>query len=112
MGGQDQQVGGGDDITVASQAVTLWGLCRERVRRCPDAIAYRNYDYTKSTWRDHSWREISERVDRFRAALTLANLKPADRIAILLPNESDWASFDIAKHGSGFGCGWSLSQPS
>jgi len=101
MGGQDQQVDGGEDIITASQAVTLWGLFRERVRRCPDAIAYRDYDYTKRVWRDHSWRKISERVDRFRAALALANLKPNDRVAILLPNRSDWACLDIATHGSG-----------
>jgi long-chain acyl-CoA synthetase len=91
----------GEDMITASQAVTLWGLFRERVRLCPDAIAYRDYDHTKGVWRDHSWRMISERVDRFRAALALENLTAGDRVAILLPNGTDWACLDMAAHGSG-----------
>jgi acyl-CoA synthetase (AMP-forming)/AMP-acid ligase II len=86
------------DTIAASQAATLWGLFRERVRRCPDAIAYRDYDHTKRIWRDHSWRKISERVDRFRAVLALANINPGDRVATLLPNGTDWACLDIAAH--------------
>ena len=97
----DQQAAHSEDMIAVSQAVTLWGLFRERVRRCPDAVAYRDYDYTKRVWRDHSWRQISERVDRFRAALALANVNPGDRVAILLPNGTDWACLDIAAHGSG-----------
>lgn len=97
----DQQTGNGEDMIAGYQAATLWELFRERVRRCPDAIAYRDYDYTKRVWRDHSWRKISERVDAFRAALASANVNPADRVAILLPNGIDWACLDIAAHGSG-----------
>ncbi len=91
----------GEDMITASQGVTLWGLFRERVRRCPDAIAYRDYDQKKGVWRDHSWRMISDRVDRFRAALALENLTAGDRVAILLPNGTDWACLDMAAHGSG-----------
>ena len=97
----DKQTGNSEGMIAASQAATLWELFRERVRRCPDAIAYRDYDYTKRVWRDHSWRKISERVDAFRAALASANVNPADRVAILLPNGIDWACLDIAAHGSG-----------
>ena len=97
----DQQAAPSEDMIDASQAVTLWGLFRERVRRCPDAIAYRDYDNTKRVWRDHSWRKISERVDAFRTALALANVSAGDRVAILLPNGTDWACLDIAAHGSG-----------
>ena len=49
----DQQAAHSDDMIAASQAITLWGLFRERVRRCPDAIAYRDYDHMKRVWRDH-----------------------------------------------------------
>src|SRR5512143_310058 len=97
----DQQTGNSEGMIAGYQAATLWELFRERVRRCPDAIAYRDYDYTKRVWRDHSWRKISERVDAFRAALASANVNPADRVAILLPNGIDWACLDIAAHGSG-----------
>lgn len=61
----------GKDTITASQAVTLWDLFRERVLRCSDATAYRDYNSTNRVWCDHSWRMISERVDRFRAALAL-----------------------------------------
>jgi len=98
---QNRQADGGEDVITVSQAVTLWGLFRERVRRCPDAIAWRDYDHEKCIWRDYSWRKISERVDDLRTALALANLNPGDRVAILLPNSIDWVALDIAAHGSG-----------
>jgi long-chain acyl-CoA synthetase len=98
---RDHRAASGEDMITAAQAATLWGLFRERVRRCPDAIAYRDYDHKKGLWRDHSWRMISERVNRFRAALALENVNPGDRVAILLPNGIDWACLDVAAHGSG-----------
>lgn len=90
-----------DDIIPALQAATLSGLFRERVRRSPDAIAYRDNNRAQGGWRDHTWRTISERVDRFRAALARENLTPGDRVAVLLPNGIDWVCFDLAAHGSG-----------
>ncbi len=100
-GKRDHQAVNGDDIIAASQAVTLWGLFCERVRRSPDAVAYRDYDHTKRTWRGYSWRNISERVDQFRTALALADLSPGDRLAILLPNGINWACLDMAAHALG-----------
>ena len=91
----------GDTIIDAHQASTLWGLFRERVRRSPDAIAYRDYNSTEGRWRDHTWRMISDRVDRFRAALAQENLAAGDHVAVLLPNGIDWACLDLAAHGSG-----------
>jgi long-chain acyl-CoA synthetase len=101
MSDQAQQAAIGDDTIAASEAITLWGLFRERVRRSPDAIAYRDYDHAKASWRDHSWKMISERVEQFRAAFARVNLKPGDRVAILLPNGIDWACLDMAAHGLG-----------
>ena len=90
-----------DDAITARQASTLWGLFRERTRRSPDAIAYRDYDRTQAGRRDHTWRMISERVDRFRAALAQENITAGDRVAVLLPNGIDWVCLDLAAHGSG-----------
>ena len=90
-----------DDIISATQAQTLWGLFRERVRRSPDAVAYRHYDRTQGCWVDHRWAAVDERVGRFRAALARENMKPGDRVAILLGNGIDWACLDLAAHGSG-----------
>jgi long-chain acyl-CoA synthetase len=91
----------GSDMIAVSDAVTLWGLLRERVRRSPAAIAYRDYDRARAAWRDHSWETIFKRVERFRAALAKESLKPGDRIAILLPNGIDWVCLDMAAHGAG-----------
>jgi long-chain acyl-CoA synthetase len=90
-----------DDAITARQATTLWGLFRERTRRSPDGIAYRDYDRTQGGWRDHTWRTVSERVDQFRAALAQENITAGDRVAVLLPNGIDWVCLDLAAHGSG-----------
>ena len=89
------------DTITAEQAQTLWGLFRERVRRSPDAAAYRHYDRTQGRWVEHSWAMLGERAERFRAALATEDLRPGDRIAILLPNGIDWVCLDLAAHGSG-----------
>ena len=96
-----QQPAASADVIAASQAGTLWGLFCERVRRSPDAIAYREYDRKEGGWRDHTWHLISERVDRFRAALAREDITVGDRVAALLPNGIDWVCLDLAAHGSG-----------
>jgi long-chain acyl-CoA synthetase len=88
-------------MITAAHAQTLWELFRERVRRNPDAAAYRHYDRAQRRWVDHTWKMIAEHVARIRAALAKENLKPGDRIAILLPNGIDWVCLDLAAHGSG-----------
>jgi len=90
-----------NDIIGCDQAVTLWGLFRERVRRSRDRIAFRDWDPVRGTWRDHSWGAIAERVDRFRSALAGAGLGAGDRVGLLLPNGIDWACFDLAALGQG-----------
>ncbi len=90
-----------DDLIAAGLAGTLWGLFRERLRRCPDAVAYRDFDNTASRWRDHTWSTISDRVDRFRTALAREGIGRGERIAILLPNSIDWICLDLAAHALG-----------
>ncbi len=77
-------------------AGTLAGLFRERVRLSPDGVAYREFDAKGRRWRDHTWRDMDRRVDRVRAALRSAGFEPGDRLAIALPNSTDWVCFDIA----------------
>ena len=96
-----QSVVAGGDVVAARQAGTLWGLFRERVRRSPDGIAYRDYDPIAENWRDHTWQTIAARVDRFRAALAREELEAGDRVAILLPNGIDCVCLDMAAHASG-----------
>lgn len=96
---QRDAIGGGP--IAPAEAVNLWGLFCERVRRSPDAVAYRDHDRATARWRAYSWKAIFERVERIRTALARENLEPGDRVAILLPNGIDWACFDMAAHGSG-----------
>lgn len=77
-------------------ARTLAGLFRERVRLSPESVAYREFDARGRRWSDYSWRDMDRRVDRVRAALRRAGFEPGDRLAIALPNSTDWVSFDIA----------------
>jgi long-chain acyl-CoA synthetase len=85
-----------NELIGCDEAGTLWGLFRERVRRSPQAVAYREYDSILQTWRAHTWQAITERTDRMRAALARLRLKTGDRVAILLPNGTDWVCFDLA----------------
>lgn len=78
-------------------AGTLAGLFRERVRLSPKGVAYREFDVPGRRWRDHTWQDIDRRVDRVRAALRrVGGFKPGDRLAIALPNGTDWVCFDLA----------------
>jgi long-chain acyl-CoA synthetase len=101
MSGQGNPAAIGTDPIAVSEAVNLWGLFCERVRRSRSAIAYRDYDYAGADWREHSWEAMFARVERFRSALSRENLKPGDRVAILLPNGIDWVCVDMAAHGLG-----------
>ena len=84
----------GLDVISPEQAVTLHGLFLERVRRTPDAIAYRHFQ--QNDWRDLSWAAMSQEVARFQAALLSLNLARGDRVAIMLRNCPYWIAFDQA----------------
>ena len=92
---------GGSDLVTADLAATLWGLFCERVRRSPDAVAYRYHDSTAGEWCDYTWRMIGGRVDHFRSALSCEDLRAGDRVGILLPNGIDWVCLDLAAHALG-----------
>ncbi len=89
------------DKISAETAGTLAGLFRERVRRSPDAIAYRHYDETKGRWQDSSWADMAAAVAHWQAALAREDLRPGDRVAILMRNCREWVIFDQAALGSG-----------
>ena len=85
----------------ADEAVTLAGLFRERVRRTPDKIAYRQYDAACETWQDFTWKEMGADVARWQAALVKEGLQHGDRVAVLLRNCREWVIFDQAALGCG-----------
>ncbi|RRQ21668.1 AMP-dependent synthetase/ligase [Thiohalobacter thiocyanaticus] len=85
-----------EDLISVEAASTLDGLFRERVRRSPEAPAYRCFSRSEEGWRTLNWRDMAARVARWQQALAGEGLSPGDRVAILLRNGPDWAAFDIA----------------
>ena len=83
------------------EAVTLDGLFRERVKRTPEAVAYRDFNQRHANWRDYTWAQINYQVARWQAALERDGLKPGDRVAVMLRNSPEWVIFDQAALGLG-----------
>jgi long-chain acyl-CoA synthetase len=77
-----------------SEVETLHALFRERVRRTPDAIAYRRYDTEGETWLDTSWQAMAEHVAKCANMLKELGALPRDRAAILLENSPNWVVAD------------------
>ncbi len=87
------------DIITPSEAQTLNGLFAERVKRNPEKTAYHQFE--SGQWRQYSWLQMSELIDRWRSAFINADLKRGDRIAILQRNSTHWVCFDQAAHAQG-----------
>ncbi len=84
------------DLIGMDDAGTLAGLFEERVRRTPQAIAYREFDARARRWQGQTWEAMSHRVGLLRTALKRGGFAPGDRFAIALPNGTDWVAFDSA----------------
>jgi long-chain acyl-CoA synthetase len=89
-----------DPISV-EEAGTLFGLLRERARRSPDKIAFREFDRDTRGWVAFTWQEILGRVDHLADVFSSLGLAPDDRVAILVGNSVDWVTFDMAAHKRG-----------
>ena len=90
-----------DHVISVAAAGTLDGLLRERVKRTPDAVAYRDYNAQHANWRDYTWAQIDHQVARWQAALEKDGLKAGDRVAVMLRNSPEWVIFDQAALGLG-----------
>ena len=85
-----------DHLIKPEQAITLHGLFVERVRRTPDAIAYRYFDERQNAWLPITWAQAREQVARWQAALRREGLVAGDRVALMLRNCPQWVFFDQA----------------
>lgn len=85
-----------EDLIPLEQAGTLDGLFFQRVRRTPDALAYRHYHRLDKQWHELTWADMERQVSRWRQALSGEDLEPGDRVAILLRNSPEWVMFDQA----------------
>ena len=83
-------------VVAPDDALTLDGLFRERVRRTPDAPAYRFFDAHIGAWTDCSWSTMASEVNRWRRGLAAEGLKAGDRVAIMARNSRLWVAFDQA----------------
>ena len=89
-----------DYISIDS-AGSLAGLLRERVKRSPAAIAYRDFDLDQQVWIDRTWKDVEREAARWQAALKGEGLQAGDRVGIIMRNCSHWAIFDQAALGLG-----------
>lgn len=84
------------DFIPYADVVTLDGLFRERVRRTPQAVAYRYYEDGLSMWTEISWQDMAQSVSRWRAAMQREALQSGDRVALLLRNSCQWVIYEQA----------------
>ncbi len=84
-----------------SNVSTLPALFRERVKATPEYIAYHYFDKEQQIWQNVTWKQISEQVAHWQAALAQEELKPGDKVAIMLRNSPQWVIFDQAALGLG-----------
>ena len=89
------------DIISVTEAGTLAGLFRQRVKRSPDKPAYREFERPDKKWHTYTWQQMSQEVARWQQALLKEDLKRGDRVAIWLPNGRSWVAFDQAALGLG-----------
>ena len=85
-----------DYVITPQQAGTLHGLFLERVKRTPDAEAYRHFDTVRNAWVSFTWRQMAAEVARWQAALAQENLAKGERVALMLRNCPQWVMFDQA----------------
>ena len=78
------------------EAQTLDGLFRARVKRSPDAEAYRYFSKRSNDWKIMSWQAVSEQVARWQSALNSENLESGDRVAVMMENCVYWVIMDQA----------------
>jgi long-chain acyl-CoA synthetase len=89
------------DIIPLEAAEHLPGLFRERVRRSPEAIAYRHYIEAEQAWQDLTWQDMAEHIALWQTAMQQEGLKPGDRVGIMLRNCPQWVMFEQAALGLG-----------
>jgi long-chain acyl-CoA synthetase len=89
------------DIISPKTAKTIAGLFQERVRRTKEACAYQSYSLKHERFDAITWQEMISLAGRWQAAFERDELRPGDRVAIILSNCPEWVLFDLAALGLG-----------
>ncbi len=89
------------DIIEPATAGSIPALFRERVRRSPFVCAYRCFPEGERCCTETSWGEMATMAGRWQLAFRQENLRPGDRVAVMLKNCREWVLFDLAALGLG-----------
>lgn len=84
------------DVIPVDRINSLNALLHERIRRTPDAVAYRYYDAPRAAWLDLSWRDIGTRLERWVAALAAEGIERGQRVGVMMRNCPSWVCFEQA----------------
>jgi len=84
------------DVISIKDAGNLPGLFQQRVKRTPEAVAYRHFDTTQSRWMDFTWAESAQQITAIQVALEKEDLEAGDRVALMLRNCPQWIFFEQA----------------
>ncbi|MEE9447003.1 MAG: long-chain fatty acid--CoA ligase [Arenicellales bacterium] len=83
------------------EAQTLDGLFRARVKRSPNAEAYRFFSKRTEAWQSMTWHEVAVQVSRWQEALNNEHYAKGDRVAVMMDNCVYWPILDQAVLGLG-----------
>ena len=89
------------DFISPEVARILPGLFCERLKRSPNALAYRYFDKTSQTWGELSWSQMAAEISRWQQAIKELHLQQGDRVAIMAPNSPQWVMLEQAALGRG-----------
>lgn len=69
-------------------------LLANNIEKRPGDIGYKAYDNSAKAWKDYTFREVYDEVERWRHAWAGLGLARGDRVAMLLPNSMPAVYFD------------------
>ena len=84
------------DMINSAEAQTIDEVFRERVRRSPNKVAYRQFDDAEKVWKAFTWSEMAAQVERWQVAFRESGLNKGDRVSICYQNSIEWVLFDQA----------------
>ncbi len=85
-----------ENLISVEEARTLDGLLARRVHRSPEGLAYEYFDRADKAWHALTWAEVAAQVARWQKALAGEDLRPGDRVGVLLRNCPQWIFWDQA----------------
>ena len=91
----------GMDLIGEASFPTMQAIFKERVKRTPNKVAYRQFSYHQKKWQDYTWADMAKRVARWQAAMQKDGLVAGDRVSIRYKNSIHWVVFDQAAQGLG-----------